>query len=69
MLTMTLATFHIGIRWKKQMYSGEGAKFVATWTWLRIFNGALGISAVLACILGVALTAAAAIQLLRHLST
>lgn len=56
MVSMIAATFHMGVRWRKALQDNkEGVTFVATWPWLRIFNGGLGASVLICCVGGIAL--------------
>ena len=58
MFLMIIATFHMGIRWRKAL---EGKKesfaFIATWPWLRVINGVIGVSVLCSCVAGIALMA------------
>ena len=63
MAGMIAATFHMGVRWRKRMEEGRtpGTFFVATWTWLRVANAVVGISALLSFLAGIVLISQVAI--------
>jgi hypothetical protein len=71
MALMIVATFHMGVRWRKALEAKEMAfAFVATWNWLRIANAVLaflilcsflgGVGSIARVAIGVAATAGAA---------
>ena len=59
MASMIIATFHMGVRWRKNLEDNKKNDFVfvATWSWLRVLNAALGISVLCSCVTGIALMA------------
>lgn len=70
MASMIVATFHMGVRWRKALEAKEAAvMFIATWNWLRIANAALaflilcsflgGVGSIARVAIGVASSAAA----------
>ena len=58
MLSMIIATFHMGVLLREKLEDPTGGfAFVATWPWLRVLNGILGVSVLLSCVAGIALMA------------
>ena len=58
MFSMIIATFHMGILWRKTLENQkESFSFIATWSWLRVLNGALGVSVLFSCVVGIGLMA------------
>lgn len=66
MTGMIAATFHMGVRWRKALTEQPGKTvFVATWSWLRILNAAIGFSALLSFLIGLVLVAQVAVGVSR----
>jgi len=62
MASIIVATFHMGVRWRKALQSGEVAfAFVATWNWLRIANALLAFLILCSFLGGIGLVARVAI--------
>lgn len=61
MSSMIVATFHMGVRWRKALEDNSGVIFIATWLWLRIANGVLAFLILCSFLGGVALVAYVAI--------
>lgn len=58
MCSMIVATFHMGVRWHKELQKGTAAfVFIATWSWLRIANAIVALSVLCSCLAGIALMA------------
>ncbi len=58
MFSMIIATFHMGVLLRRKLQDAKGGSaFVATWPWLRVLNGILGVSVLLSCVAGIALMA------------
>ena len=68
LFSMIIATFHMGVLWREKL---EGQKesfvFVATWSWLRVLNGIIGVSVLLSCVAGIALMAHVALGVVATL--
>src|SRR4051812_42725046 len=48
MCSMIIATFHMGVKMRRVLEGNSpGFAFVATWTWLRVANGLLGLTILL----------------------
>ncbi len=70
MLSMIIATFHMGVRWRKNLQvPKEDFVFLATWPWLRILNASLGASALVSCVIGIAFMAQVALGVASTLGT
>lgn len=58
MFLMIIATFHMGVLLRKKLEDPKGGfAFVATWPWLRVLNGILGVSVLFSCVAGIAVMA------------
>ena len=58
MFSMIIATFHMGVLMRKKLEEPQGGfAFVATWPWLRVLNGILGVSVLVSCVAGIAVMA------------
>ena len=71
MVGMVAASFHMGVRMRKQIQSGgpQGTVFVRTWQWLRALNAAMGVSALLSFLAGLVLISQVAIGVAHAAAT
>lgn len=62
MLLLVISSYHMGVRWAKNIKgNNDKIEIISTWRCLEVVNWVIGVSAIIACLIGVGLMAYVAI--------